>query len=287
MLKFHFCKVSICMDKSLIITPLFIFSILFSGYGLAKQAVRSIATNDHIKVMSYNPQSIHEYIGFYGYQSSILFEEGESIGTISMGDSTGWQLNSEGNRLFIKPIEDNADTNATIITNKRVYHFEFHAEEAKGLDDPRLAYEVRFVYPSNEGNISSSGSSEDVIIPANQTVIPDLSDPEVAKQGLNFNYSIAHSRGSQAIVPLKVFDDGKFTYLQFNSTNADLPSIFLVDYEGYESLINFRVVNDYVVIERVSAVFTLRHGAATACLFNEQMSHYFKNGSKKFRKRVY
>ncbi|XGA08558.1 MAG: TrbG/VirB9 family P-type conjugative transfer protein [Wolbachia endosymbiont of Xenopsylla cheopis] len=275
------------MNKSLVIIPLFIFSILSSGYGLAKQSVRPIATNDHIKVMGYNPQSIHEYIGFYGYQSSILFEEGESIGTISMGDSTGWQLNPEGNRLFIKPIEDNADTNATIITNKRVYHFEFHAEEAKGLDDPRLAYEVRFVYPSNEGNISSSGSSEDVIIPANQTVIPDLSDPAIVAQGLNFNYSIAHSRGSQAIAPLKVFDDGKFTYLQFSSINADLPSIFLVDYEGYESLINFRVVNDYVVIERVSAVFTLRHGAATACLFNEQMSHYFKNGSKKFRKRVY
>ncbi|WP_410519882.1 TrbG/VirB9 family P-type conjugative transfer protein [Candidatus Mesenet endosymbiont of Agriotes lineatus] len=269
------------------ITPLFIFSILFSDYGLAEQAVRSIATNDHIKVMSYNPQSIHEYIGFYGYQSSILFEEGESIGTISMGDSTGWQLNPESNRLFIKPIEDNADTNATIITNKRVYHFELHAEEAKGLDDPRLAYEVRFVYSSNEGNISLGDSNKDVIIPANQTVIPDLSDPEVVGQGLNFNYSVAHSRGSQAIVPLKVFDDGKFTYLQFSSTNTDLPSIFLVDYEGYESLINFRVVDDYVIIERVSAVFTLRHGAATACLFNEQMSHYFKNGSKKFRKRVY
>jgi hypothetical protein len=45
------------------------------------------------------------------------------------------------------PIDDIADTNATVITNKRVYYFQLHAEEAAGLDDPRLAYEVRFLYP--------------------------------------------------------------------------------------------------------------------------------------------
>ncbi len=277
------------MNQFFIIISLVILSVFYSSDTLAKQVVRPIAADDHIKVINYNPQSIHEYTGFYGYQSSILFEEGEAIDTISMGDSTGWQLQHQNNRLFIKPIEDKADTNATIITNKRVYHFEFHAEEANGLDDPKLAYEVRFVYASSEGNLSSSsGTSGDVIIPVNQTIIPDLSDAEVAKQGLNFNYSVAHSRGSEAIVPLKAFDDGKFTYLQFSGINTDLPSIFLVDYAGYESLINFRVVNDYVIIERVSSVFTLRHGAATVCLFNEQMPyHSTKKGGKGLRKRVY
>ncbi|MGN7678821.1 MAG: P-type conjugative transfer protein VirB9 [Anaplasma sp.] len=246
--------------------------LLCSSGASGKQEPRSIAADDHIKIMNFNPQSVHRYTGFYGYQSSILFEAGEIIDTVSMGDSTGWQLVPKGNRLFIKPVGDNADTNVTIITNRRVYYFELHAEEASGLDDPRLAYEVRFVYPSTnsvDGELADSGSG--VTFPTYQNDVPDLSDPEVAKKGLNFDYSVSHSRGSAAIVPIRVFDDRRFTYMQFSGISGDLPSVFNVDSEGYESLVNFRVVGDYVVVERVAAAFTLRYGSSTACVFNERM----------------
>ena len=248
------------------IAIIFIFTLLSSTACFAKQEVRSIAEDDHIKVITYNPQAIHKYVGFYGYQSSIIFEEGESIDTISMGDSTGWQLTPKGNRLFIKPVADKANTNATIITNKRVYYFEFFAEEASGLDDPRLAYEVRFLYGSTE----SFGTGDALVVSVNQSAIPDLTDEEVARKGLNFDYLVSHNRGSQKIVPLKIFDDNQFTYMQFAHINADLPSIFTVDSEGYESLINFRVSGDYVIIERVSDVFTLRYGSDTVCVFNNK-----------------
>ena len=249
-----------------------VIALLYSSAAFGKQEPRSMAADDHIKIMNFNPQSIHKYTGFYGYQSSILFEAGEVIDTVSMGDSTGWQLVPKENRLFIKPVGDNADTNVTIITNRRVYYFELHAEEAAGLDDPRLAYEVRFVYPTTEGiGASAPDSSGGVSFPTYQNDVPDLSDPEVAKKGLNFEYSVSHSAGSSGIVPLRVFDDRRFTYMQFSDVNGDLPSIFNVDSEGYESLVNFRVVGDYVVVERVAPAFTLRYGSSTACVFNEKM----------------
>ncbi len=255
------------------ISLLFIVLAFFcSGDTFAKQEPRSIAADSHIKVINYNPQAIHKYTGFYGYQSSILFEPGEVIQNLSMGDSTGWQLVSHGNRLFIKPIDDIADTNATIITNKRVYYFEFHAEEATGLDDPRLAYEVRFLYPLFNSEEIYTTDNGDILEQASPTTVPDMNDIEVAKKGLNFNYSISHIKGSESIVPTKVFDDGKFTYLQFNKINSDFPAIFMVNSEGYESLINFRVVDDYLILEKVGSVFTLRKGSSTVCLFNEDMS---------------
>ncbi|WP_341819405.1 P-type conjugative transfer protein VirB9 [Wolbachia endosymbiont (group A) of Brachyopa scutellaris] len=243
---------------------------------LAKQEPRSIAGDNHIKVINYNPQAIHKYKGFYGYQSSILFEPGEVIQNLSMGDSTGWQLLPQGNRLFIKPIDDIADTNATIITNKRVYYFELHAEEATGLDDPRLAYEVRFLYPLFSSDEIYTTNNGDILEQASHTIIPDINDIEVVKKGLNFNYSISHVKGSQSIIPIKVFDDGKFTYLQFNKINSDFPAVFMVDSAGYDSLVNFRTVDNYLIIERVSSVFTLRNGSSTVCLFNENMP--FKKG---------
>lgn len=261
-----------------------LFAVLLFFYSndvFAKQEPRSIAADEHIKVINYNPQAIHRYTGFYGYQSSIVFEQGEVIQNLWMGDSTGWNLIPQGNRLFIKPVDDIADTNATIITNKRVYYFEFRAEEAKGLDDPRLAYEVRFLYPLFNSDEIYTNHNGDIFEQTNHTIIPDLNDIEVAKKGLNFNYSISHVRGSQSTIPIKVFDDGKFTYLQFNKVNSDFPAVFMVDSKGYESIVNTRTVDDYLIIERVSSVFTLRNGSDTVCLFNEDMPFNKKKPTRK------
>ena len=49
-----------------------------------------------------------------------------------------------------------------------------------------------------------------------------------------------------------------------------VPAFFMVDSRGEESLVNYRTVGDYIVIERVANRFTLRHGADIVCVFNER-----------------
>src|SRR5690606_13624820 len=93
---------------------------------------------------------------------------------------------------------------------------------------------------------------------------PDMRDLSI----YNFNYEFT---GEPSIAPIKVFDNGEFTYLQFSNKNAELPAIFNVDSEGYESLVNFRIAGDYVVVERVSTQFTLRNGGAIVCVYNNNM----------------
>ena len=70
-----------------------------------------------------------------------------------------------------------------------------------------------------------------------------------------------------------VFDDGRFTYLKFKDVNSELPAIFLVSTNGEEGLVNYRVNYGYVIIERVAARFTLRHGPEVICLFNERSEY--------------
>ena len=94
----------------------------------------------------------------------------------------------------------------------------------------------------------------------------DVPDTSIDPQKYNFNYAVT---GSRLIAPLKVFDDGEFTYLEFRRINADIPAIYLVNEQGDESLVNFRSTGNYLVIEQVSQQYTLRHGADIACLFNE------------------
>jgi type IV secretion system protein VirB9 len=246
------------------------------------QYPRPLAGNPHIKLLTYNEKAIHYYKGFFGYESSILFEPGEEFEVIAMGDTKAWQLNPMENRLFLKPLDSGADTNVTIITKvrsqgeRRIYLFHFQAGEAKGADDEELAYEVRMVYPmikgyGNGGDYSpvSSGSAT-----LSNSDIPDATNPS-----LNYNYSIA---GNEKIRPVRVFDDGKFTYLQF-AKDSELPAIFLVDDDGYESLINFRKVDDYIVIEQVASLFSLRKGESVGCLFNESRPYVVKAVKKRSR----
>ena len=240
------------------IVTLCVLSMGFSAYAI--QTSRALPGDSRLRVITYNPNAVHEYTGYYDYQASILLGEGEEVKTISMGNPAGWQMVPSGRRLFLKPIADdpnNATTNMLLITNKRTYHFILKAAEVgdEGINDPNLVWETNFVYPDDDNGIVQSGSGN--------TAGPDLSEPEK----YNFSYSIS---GSEYISPVRVFDDKEFTYFQFQKKNAEIPAFFLVDAEGKEALINYRIEGNYVVIERVGSQFTLRHGSDVACIFNDK-----------------
>jgi len=82
----------------------------------------------------------------------------------------------------------------------------------------------------------------------------------------NFSYTIA---GSEDVAPIRIFDDGEFTYFEFRDKNAEVPAFYNVDAKGNEALINYRTRGDYIVVERVARRFTLRHGIDIVCVFNE------------------
>jgi len=154
----------------------------------------------------------------------------------------------------------------TVITNKRMYFFEMHAKNANSINDPDLAFIVKFVYPS-ETNYSAVKHVE-------SDSGPDLTKPEL----YNFNYRISGSAVN--IEPIQIFDDARFTYFKFREINTELPAIFLVNNDGSEALINYRVEKGYVIVERVAEKYTLRHGNDVICVFNEKPQIY-NNSIKK------
>jgi type IV secretion system protein VirB9 len=234
-----------------------LFLLCFSfDQALAISLSRPIGTENRIKVINYLPNSVIKFLGHYNYHSIIEFALDEEIKTITMGDSTAWQINPAGNRIFLKPIALDATTNMTVITNRRTYFFEIHASYAEGIDDPNLSFITKFIYP--EANPTLPGNNL-----ANSSGL-DLTKPSQ----YNFKYKIS-GKGSN-IEPLLVFDDGKFTYFKFKNINADLPSIFIVDQNLNEALINYRITEGYLVVERVTGKFTLRQGKEVICVFNEK-----------------
>ena len=202
----------------------------------------------------------------------IEFSENEKINTIYIPKAEAWSIKPNNNRLFLTPVGEDADTKMTVMTDKRTYFFELHARVPNGPFDPDVSFFVKFRYPSsasNKSNNSSSGDDGSII----QYIVnkgPDLSKAE----NFNFNYTVS---GDYIITPIKIFDDGRFTYFEFRDKSGIIPAIFSVDSEGFESIVNFRIVNQYLAVEGVNSVYTLRHGTETVCVFNETMRGLVKS----------
>jgi type IV secretion system protein VirB9 len=233
------------------------FTLLaISSNAYAVQESIPIANDNRIRVVPYNPNDVFKFVGHFGFQSSIEFAPEETIKTISIGDSMAWQVVPEGNRLFLKPIEENPQTNMTVVTNRRVYQFELQGKHSSGVRDSDMIFVMRFTYPGDT----------DVTFVGKNTA-PDIS---TSPGKYNQAYKIS---GPERISPIRIFDDGEFTYFQFRDINADIPGFFLVDSEGKEAIINFRTVGAYIVVERVAPRFTLRHGIDVVCVFNDNMPY--------------
>lgn len=251
----------------LLLWTVFFVSIAIPAH--ATKEPRPIQIDHRVRTITYQPDQVYKYTGHYHYQSAIEFAPDEEILTISMGDSTAWMLNPSGFRLFLKPIEQDATTNMTLITNKRTYLFELHARETDDIDDRDMVFVYRFLYPNEIPSLGGVRRGSVDTTPSFSRYLDSVPNPLSDPGKYNLNYTIS---GTDIIAPIRIFDDGLFTYFQFRNKNADLPAFYMTDDRGNEALVNFRTRGDYVVTERVSKRFTLRHGTYIVCVFNEAWS---------------
>lgn len=230
-------------------------------------------TDPRIKTFTYNPRDIYRINAHYGYSSHIIFASDENIEHVSIGDSLAWHIVPKANHLFLKPIEDHAGTNLTVLTNKRAYNFVLSAKEAKNIDDKTLTLAISFYYPEEELKRVLEAERKAKILDEENAEF--INRERVDASNWNLDYT---KKGSEVITPIHVFDDGKFTYFQF-PPEIDIPAIFLVDENKKESLVNFHLNGKYVVVQKIGKQFILRHGDFATCIFNEQYQARLKPSS--------
>ncbi|MEZ5960021.1 MAG: TrbG/VirB9 family P-type conjugative transfer protein [Hyphomonadaceae bacterium] len=191
-----------------------------------------------LRVMPYEEGQVISLDGHLGYQMMIEFDAQERIENVSIGDSLAWQVtpNQAATLLFVKPVLVHAATNMTVVTTRRRYAFALHARETVAPDDQRIIYSLRFTYADE----------------------PDA--PVAAPASFTFDYETS---GVQTLAPLRVFDDGRFTYFQLRE-GADVPAIFAIGRDGDEELVNSQMQGDAVVVDRIADGFILRNGSDVA-----------------------
>lgn len=203
---------------------------------------------DATQVYEYAPGALYEVYTAPGFLSTILLEPGEAIVTVAAGDTARWMVEETTSGdlaepralLLIKPTRAGIRTNIVLATDRRTYLIEAIAVEGR-------AYSAQTAW--RYSNDRAQRTSASVI--------------GVALDGLNFRYRIDTVRGqAPRWRPVRVFDDGRRTFIEFplDIATSEAPPLFLRD-GGDAALVNYRVVGNRYVIDRLFEVAELRLGA--------------------------
>jgi type IV secretion system protein VirB9 len=237
----------------------------------AEKQPRGLPTDNRIRTLTYNENEVYRITANYGYMVNIEFGADENIETVSAGDTISWQFVPTGRRLFVKPVLNDAQTNLTVVTSKRVYTFDLNAKSPEKDAKWKLTYLVRFAYPGQDTVQVGGGRSPTTAGGAPGTAAIRVAGTNRARTATDFNfqYKIVPGKNGEEISPTFVFDDGEFTFFQFaDKRKKELPAIFLVDNDSNESVVNYRVEGNYMVVERLGSRYTLRSGEGVVCVTN-------------------
>jgi type IV secretion system protein VirB9 len=203
-----------------------------------------------IRVLPYAPDEVYRLKGFVGYQIDLEFEAGENFVGLGSGDLESVTFAAQENHLFLKPRAGGIDTNLTVLTSRRAYQFDYSVSARH--PDPvfgDVVYVLRFTYPS--------------ATPAAQLLEQRLNEASTARtHNLNYGYC-----GSPQLKPVSAWDDGVQTRLRF-APQQELPALFVRNEDGTESLVNFTVVADELIVHRISRRFVVRRGRLEGCIVN-------------------
>ena len=186
--------------------------------------------------------------------TDIVLQPGETLGAVAAGDTVRWVIgdttsgggDTKRTHVLVKPFTAGLSTNLVITTDKRTYHL------ALTSTDRAVMSALSWIYPQDQ-LIALKAAAERAR--AQQPVAVGLQVEQ-----LHFNYAI--SGDQPAWRPLRAFDDGRQTFIEFpaNLGVGEAPPLFLVDSKGTASLVNYRVQGRFYVVDRIFDTAELRLG---------------------------
>jgi type IV secretion system protein VirB9 len=222
----------------------------------ALPATASDPVDARIRLLVYDADEVYRLRGYVGYQIDLEFESGETFVGLGSGDLDSLTFAAQDNHLFVKPRAGGADTNITVLTTRRTYHFDYSSSERRADGSfGDVIYVLRFIYPPQHPDRGAA------------TVEHELtSAPQARPHNLNYEY-----HGSSQLKPVSAWDDGIQTRLRFDS-HEELPAIFLRNDDGSESLLNFTMDGAELVVHRIARRLSVRRGGLHGCILNQNYS---------------
>lgn len=206
------------------------------------------------QVYPFSEGTIFQVYAAPGLVTDIVLQPGENLVAVASGDTARWVIgdtasgSGEGKQIhvLVKPFSAGLLTNLVITTDRRAYHVRLVSTSTTALSS------MRWTYPQDE-LLALRRKAEAV-----QAAAPLATG--IAVEQLHFNYAVSGDR--PAWRPLRVFDDGVKTFIEFPPSLAtgEAPPLFVIGADGKAELVNYRLRDRFYVVDRIFDAAELRLG---------------------------
>lgn len=204
---------------------------------------------------TYNRNNVYEVYATPDFLTTFELAPDEEVTFLAGGDTENWQIDeSKGGEknttfIFVKPLEEDLNTNILITTNKRLYNIKIKStlNEYNSLvkwNYPETAEMIKF----SEGSIQTNAVSADRI---------------------NMDYTISNNLALFA--PERIFDDGTKTYFRMKKNMSEMPVIFMKGDDKKYSQVPFVVGNNgEITVNRTAEKFKFVLGKKSVIVTNKK-----------------
>jgi P-type conjugative transfer protein TrbG len=203
-----------------------------------------------IQVYPWSDGALYQVYAAPGQITNIALEPGESLtgaGPIAAGDTARWIIGDTESgsgvtrrvHVLVKPTRADITTNLVITTDRRTYMVELRSGEKPYM--PAVAW----AYPQSRGGTRQA-------LPA-APIIP-------AVTARKYRYGLSGS--TPPWKPVAVYDDGRRVYVEFprGIVQGEMPPIFVIGPEGEAQIVNSRIHQHILIVDRLFGAAELRLG---------------------------
>ena len=210
-----------------------------------------------VQVYPYADGALYQLYAAPGEVSDIALEPGEQLagsGPVAAGDTVRWIIgdtesgSGAGKRvhILVKPERPDLTTNLVINTDRRTYHVEMRSTAGTYMAS------LSWSYPQDQLiALRQQSARADQVAPIASGI--DLT-------AINFRYAIEGD--SPTWRPLRAYDDGRQVFIEFphGIAQGEMPPLWVIGAQGGAELVNYRVRERFMVVDRLFAAAELRLG---------------------------
>ena len=220
----------------------------------ATQEPQTQAFVNAVQVFPFADGAIYQVYTAPGAVTDIALQPGESLVSVAAGDTVRWVIGDttsgsgteKRTHILVKPFASGLATNLVITTDRRSYHVQLTATSRTAMAA------LSWTYPADQLiALRRAADQAAAAAPVSEGLSVD---------SLHFNYAVS---GDQAAWrPLRAFDDGRQTFVEFPASIAvgEAPPFFIIGAGGEAELANYRVRGRFYVVDRIFDVAELRLG---------------------------
>lgn len=205
-------------------------------------------------VMPFVEGAVYHLYAAPEHVTDVVLQPGEVLGAVASGDTARWVIGDTSSgtgadkraHVLVKPFAAGLSTNLVITTDRRTYRLVMTS--GPGASMAALSW----IYP------------QDALIALKRSEVAAAAAAPVASgvdvNQLHFNYAVSGDAPDWR--PLRAFDDGRQTYIEFSAAIAvgEAPPLFLIDARGQAQLVNYRLRGRYYIVDRIFDAAELRLG---------------------------